>query len=34
MAVFAVEFSYGLALPFMWLSAVKHQRNRESPDNK
>ncbi len=27
MAMFVVEFSYGLPVPFMWLSVSKHERN-------
>ncbi len=34
MAVFVVEFSYGLAPPFMELSAGKPQRNNEKSEGK
>ena len=34
MAVFVVEFSYGLTAPFMWLSVGKHERNRKKSDDE
>ncbi len=34
MAVFVVEFSHGLAPPFMEISAVKPERNREKLEGK
>ncbi len=34
LAVFVVEFSYGLAVPFMELSVGKPERNRERPDDE
>ncbi len=34
MAVFAVEFSHGLSLPFMWLSVGKLERNHEESEDK
>ncbi len=34
MAVFVVEFSHGLSLPFMELSAGKHERNRQRSEDK
>ncbi len=34
MAVFVVEFSHGLSLPFMELSVSKLERDRKRPEGK